>query len=122
MTILKTAAFCMPLVGLCGIVGAIETGTSPVNASVLFFSGCFVMAAYMKLTGWDVIIGKIEGKEEAMSGLEREELTSRTQGMTLDEMCTVAGLLQDDVLWKEMRRRFDERSTQVENVRRDIGG
>ena len=122
MIIHKTLAFVLPVIGLSGIAGAIETGTSPMNAVMVFAVGCLVMAAYIRQEGWDVIIGKIEGKEEAMSGLEREELTSRTNGMTLEEMCTVAGLLPDDVLWGEMRRRFDERSAQVENVRRDIGG
>ncbi|MBD5461482.1 MAG: hypothetical protein HDR24_00245, partial [Lachnospiraceae bacterium] len=107
---------------LSGIAGAIETGTSPMNAVMVFLTGCLVMAAYIRQEGWDVIIGKIEGKEETMSGLEREELTNLAKGMTADEMCTVAGLLPDDVLWGEMRRRFDERSAQVENVRRDIGG
>ena len=122
MLILKALAFVLPLIGLSGIAGAIETGTSPMNAVMVFLTGCLVMAAYIRQEGWDVIIGKIEGKEEAMSGLEREELTTRIKGMTLEEKCSVAKALPDDVLWEEMRRRFDERSAQVENVRRDIGG
>lgn len=61
MTILKIFAFCMPLIGLCGIAGAVETGTSPVNASILFLVGCFVMAAYIRQEGWAVIM---EGKGE----------------------------------------------------------
>jgi len=61
MTILKTIAFCMPLIGLCGIVGAAETGTSPVNASILFLAGCLVMATYIRLMGLDAIM---EGKEK----------------------------------------------------------
>ena len=122
MIIHKTLAFVLPVTGLSGIAGAIETGTSPVNAVVVFAVGCLVMAAYIRQEGWDVIIGKIEGKEETMSGLEREELTARIKGMTLEEKCSVAKALPDDVLWGEMRRRFDERSAQVENVRRDIGG
>lgn len=48
MIILKIAAFWLPLIGIGGIVGAIETGTSPVNAAVAFFTGCMAMAVYAK--------------------------------------------------------------------------
>lgn len=48
MMILKTAAFCLLMVGVGGIAGAIETGTSPVNATVMFFAGCMAMAVYAK--------------------------------------------------------------------------
>lgn len=49
MLILKTAAFCLPLIGLGGIAGAVETGTSPVNAIIVFCAGCLVMLLYVKL-------------------------------------------------------------------------
>lgn len=48
MLILKTAAFCLPLIGLGGIAGAVETGTSPVNAIIVFCTGCLVMLLYVK--------------------------------------------------------------------------
>ena len=46
MIILKIAAFWLPVVGISGIVGAIETGTSPVNAIIVFLTGCIVMSVY----------------------------------------------------------------------------
>lgn len=49
MIFLKIAAFWLPVIGIGGIVGAIETGTSPVNAIVVFLIGCLVMAVYVKL-------------------------------------------------------------------------
>lgn len=49
MVLLKIAAFWMPVAGIGGIVGAIETGTSPVNAVAVFLIGCMVMAVYVKL-------------------------------------------------------------------------
>lgn len=49
MIILKIAAFWLPVIGIGGIVGAIETGTSPVIAVVAFLIGCVVMMQYIKL-------------------------------------------------------------------------
>lgn len=49
MMILKTAAFCLLMVGIGGIAGAVETGTSPVNATGVFLAGCAAMAAYARL-------------------------------------------------------------------------
>lgn len=49
MIILKIAAFWLPVIGIGGIVGAIETGTSPVKAIVVFLIGCLVMAVYARL-------------------------------------------------------------------------
>lgn len=51
MIILKIAAFWLPVIGIGGIVGAIETGTSPVNATVAFFTGCMAMAVWGALQG-----------------------------------------------------------------------
>ena len=49
MILLKIAAFWLPVIGIGGIVGAIETGTSPVKAIVVFLIGCLVMAVYARL-------------------------------------------------------------------------
>lgn len=49
MIFLKIAAFWLPVIGIGGIVGAIETGTSPVKAIVVFLIGCLVMAVYARL-------------------------------------------------------------------------
>ncbi len=49
MLVLKTAAFWLPVIGIGGIAGAIETGTSPVNAVAAFLIGCVLMTAYAKL-------------------------------------------------------------------------
>lgn len=49
MLILKVAAFWLPVIGIGGITGAIETGTSPVNAAIVFLIGCAVMAVYIRL-------------------------------------------------------------------------
>lgn len=120
MTILKTIAFCAPLIGLCGIVGAVETGTSPVNASILFFAGCLVMATYIRLMGLDAIIEGNTGKEELMSGMEMEELATRIKGMTFDEQVIVAGSLQDNILWGELQGRYASMSTQLNNIRKEV--
>lgn len=49
MLILKIAAFWMPVMGIGGIVGAVETGTSPVNAVITFLAGCILLALYSRL-------------------------------------------------------------------------
>lgn len=49
MLILKIAAFWMPVMGIGGIVGAVETGTSPVNAVIVFLAGCILLALYSRL-------------------------------------------------------------------------
>lgn len=48
MIFLKIAAFWLPVIGIGGIVGTIETGTSPVNAVIVFLIGSVVLAAYIK--------------------------------------------------------------------------
>lgn len=65
MAILKAAAFLLTLTGIGGIVGAVETGTSPVNAVVVFMAGCIAMAAYIKAEGIPYREKKIYGKEGA---------------------------------------------------------
>lgn len=49
MFILKIAAFWLPVIGIGAIAGAIETGTSPVNAMIIFLAGCFLLALYSRL-------------------------------------------------------------------------
>lgn len=49
MFILKVAAFWLPMIGIGAVVGAIETGTSPVNAAIVFLAGCFLLALYSRL-------------------------------------------------------------------------
>lgn len=65
--ILKTAAFLLPLIGLGGIAGAAETGTSPVNSVIVFCAGCLVMLLYVKLDK-----GVCWKDEPATRGKERE--------------------------------------------------
>lgn len=117
---LKILAFVLPLIGLSGIVGTIETGESPMNAVVVFLIGCLVMTAYIKQSGCGVYMERTEGKEEVMGGIEKDELAERTQGMTLEEMCIVAGFLPDDVLWQELYQRYSVRSAKVENVEKIV--
>lgn len=110
MIFLKTAAFCLSVIGMGGIAGAIETGTSPVNAAAVFLLGCLAMAVYTKTENISYQKKKTYGKEEVMSGLEKEELRTRTQGMTPEEQAAVAGYLSDEILWNELHKRFSERS------------
>lgn len=49
MLILKIAAFWMPVMGIGGLIGAIETGTSPVNAVIVLLIGCILFALYYRL-------------------------------------------------------------------------
>lgn len=49
MLILKIAAFWMPVMGIGGLVGAIETETSPVNAAIVLLNGCILFALYYRL-------------------------------------------------------------------------
>lgn len=66
MIVLKIAAFWLSMVGIGGIAGAVETGTSPVNAVAALILGCIAMAAYVRLDhikyrrdkGIDRFIGK----------------------------------------------------------------
>ncbi|GFI69948.1 hypothetical protein IMSAG249_01773 [Lachnospiraceae bacterium] len=52
MLILKTVALWTLITGIGGIAGAIETGTSPVNAAVSFLTGCLLAAVCSKLGNW----------------------------------------------------------------------
>lgn len=49
MIFLKVAAFWLPVAGIGGIIGAIETDTSPVIAVVVFLIGCMAMIVYARL-------------------------------------------------------------------------
>ena len=52
-----------------------------------------------------------------MSGLEREELQARMQGMTREEQAQAAGALPDEVIWNEIHKRFAELRSQVDDIR-----
>lgn len=51
-----------------------------------------------------------------MSGLEKEELHTRMQGMTTEEQAIAAKALPDDVLWGELYHRFLDKSSQLEDI------
>lgn len=121
MIFLKTAAFCSLVIGIGGIAGAIERGTSPVNAIVVFLVGCLMMAVYIKAESISCWKKKTYGKEKVMSGFEKEELQIRTRGMTLEEQAVVAGSLKDEVLWNELHQRFTTRSAMLEIIKETAG-
>lgn len=52
-----------------------------------------------------------------MSGLEKEELCSRTKGMTRDEQVLTARLLPDDILWEELHRRYSVQNEIIKAVK-----
>lgn len=123
MVLLKIAAFWMPVAGIGGIVGAIETGTSPVNATIVFLMGCTVFSIYIKAENIPCR-GKKKScrKERKMSGLEKDELQIRMRGMTVEEKTLVAKTLPDNVLWDELHRRYFSKSTELEVVRDMVNG
>lgn len=57
-----------------------------------------------------------------MSGLEKEELECRMQGMTTEEQAVVAGSLKDEVLWNELHQRFSDRSNSLEKIINETAG
>lgn len=122
MSCLRSAAFLLILIGIGGITGAIETGTSPVNAVAVFLIGCLMMAAYIKAESISCWKEKNYGKEKVMSGFEKEELQTRAKGMTLEEQAVVAGSLKDEVLWKELHQRFSDRSNSLEKIINETAG
>ena len=52
-----------------------------------------------------------------MSGLEREELADRIRATTGDEQIIIARLLNDDVLWDELRRRYELQNSKLKEVK-----
>lgn len=83
MIILKTAAFLLPLIGLGGIAGAAETGTSPVNSVIVFCAGCLVMLLYIKLD--KAVCWKDEPATRGKERMGMEKFASRAD--ELKEMC-----------------------------------
>lgn len=51
-----------------------------------------------------------------MCGFEKEELQTRARGMTPEEQTVVAGVLKDEILWKELHKRFTDRSSSLEKI------
>lgn len=115
---LKAAAFCLLLIGIGGIAGAVETGTSPVNAVVVFLIGCLAMAAYMKEESISCWKEKTYGKEKVMSGFEKEELQTRIKGMAPEEQAAAAKTLPDSILFEELCRRYTDLREKVDNINR----
>ena len=52
-----------------------------------------------------------------MSGLEREELADRIRATTGEEQIIIARLLNDDVLWDELRRRYELQNSKLKEVK-----
>ena len=57
-----------------------------------------------------------------MSGIEKEELADRIRATTGEEQIIIARLLHDDVLWAELRRRYElqnYKTKEVKNIARE---
>lgn len=52
-----------------------------------------------------------------MSGLEREELADRIRATTGEEQIIIARLLNDDVMWDELRRRYELQNSKLKEVK-----
>ena len=52
-----------------------------------------------------------------MSGIEREELSDRIRATTGEEQIIIARLLDDDVLWDELRRRYELQNSKLKEVK-----
>ena len=52
-----------------------------------------------------------------MSGIEREELADRIRATTGEEQIIIARLLNDDVLWDELRRRYELQNSKLKEVK-----
>ena len=52
-----------------------------------------------------------------MSGIEREELSDRIRATTGEEQIIIARLLNDDVLWDELRRRYELQNSKLKEVK-----
>ena len=55
-----------------------------------------------------------------MSGLEREELADRIRATTGEEQIIIARLLNDDVLWDELRSRYELKNSKLEEVKNNV--
>ena len=57
-----------------------------------------------------------------MSGMERDELADRIRATTGEEQIIIARLLNDDVLWDELRRRYELQNSilkELKNILRE---
>ena len=52
-----------------------------------------------------------------MSGIEKEELADRIRATTGEEQVIIARLLNDDVLWDELRRRYELQNSKLKEVK-----
>ena len=52
-----------------------------------------------------------------MSGIEKEELADRIRATTGEEQIIIAMLLNDDVLWDELRRRYELQNSKLKEVK-----
>lgn len=52
-----------------------------------------------------------------MSGIEREELADRIRATTGEEQIIIARLLNDDVLWDELKRRYMIKSHMIRDIK-----
>lgn len=52
-----------------------------------------------------------------MSGIEREELADRIRATTGEEQIIIARMLNDDVLWDELRSRYELKNSKLEEVK-----
>lgn len=55
-----------------------------------------------------------------MSEMEMEELAARIKGMAPEEQVIVANNLPFNILWGELHERFIKKSTQIENIRKEV--
>ena len=51
-----------------------------------------------------------------MGGIEKEELANRVQAATREEQVIMAMLLNDDVLWNELNRRYMVTSQMIRKI------
>ena len=52
-----------------------------------------------------------------MSEIEKEELADRIRATTGEEQIIIARLLNDDVLWDELRRRYELQNSKLKEVK-----
>ena len=52
-----------------------------------------------------------------MGGIEREELADRIRATTGEEQIIIARLLNDDVMWDELRRRYELQNSKLKELK-----
>lgn len=55
-----------------------------------------------------------------MSGIEREELADQIRATTGEEQIIIARLLNDDVLWDELKRRYMIKSHMIRDIKETV--